>query len=57
MTDHPRRFPAPWTIEDKNNACFVVKDANGFAVACVNYEDELGQRMVASLMTRDEARR
>jgi hypothetical protein len=25
-----RRFPPPWVIEDHNNACFIVKDANGF---------------------------
>jgi hypothetical protein len=46
----PAPLPCSLDIEDKNNACFVVKDANGFAVAYVNYE-------VASLMTRDEARR
>ena len=31
-----RRFPPPWVIED-HNACFIVKDANGFAVAYVYY--------------------
>jgi hypothetical protein len=24
-----RRFPPPWTFEDHNSACFIVKDANG----------------------------
>jgi hypothetical protein len=24
-----RRFPVPWTFEDHNDACFIVKDANG----------------------------
>jgi endo-1,4-beta-D-glucanase Y len=52
-----RRFPPPWTIEDHNNACFIVKDANGFAVAYVYYEDEPGRRTAADIMTRDEARR
>jgi hypothetical protein len=28
-----RRFPAPWTFEDHNDACFIVKGANGVAVA------------------------
>jgi hypothetical protein len=28
----PRRFPPPWTFEDHNSACFIVKDANGLAV-------------------------
>jgi hypothetical protein len=28
-----RRFPPPWTIEEHNNACFIVKDASGQALA------------------------
>jgi hypothetical protein len=24
-----RHFPPPWTIEEHNNACFIVKDATG----------------------------
>jgi endo-1,4-beta-D-glucanase Y len=55
MTD--RRFPPPWTIEEANNACFVVKDANGFAVSFVYFENEAGRRTAAKLMTKDEARR
>jgi hypothetical protein len=31
-----RRFPPPWVVEDHNNACFIVKDVNGFAVAYVS---------------------
>jgi hypothetical protein len=27
----PRRFPPPWTVEDHNDACFIVKDRNGHA--------------------------
>ena len=26
---HARRFPPPWSIEDNNDACFIVKDATG----------------------------
>jgi hypothetical protein len=25
-----RRFPPPWTVEDHNEACFIVKDRNGY---------------------------
>ena len=25
----PRRFPPPWTIDEMNNACFIVRDKNG----------------------------
>ena len=52
-----RRFPPPWTVEDKNDACFIVRDGNGQAVAYVYYEEEPGRRSAANLMTRDEARR
>jgi hypothetical protein len=51
----PRRFPPPWTVEDHNDACFIVKDRNGFALSYVYYEEELGRRSAANLMTRDEA--
>jgi hypothetical protein len=52
-----RRFPPSWSFEEANGACFVVKDANGFAVSYVYYESELGRRTGANLMTKDEARR
>jgi hypothetical protein len=53
----PRRFPPPWTVEDHNDACFIVKDNSGFAVAYVYYEEEPGRRSATNLMTKDEARR
>ena len=52
-----RRFPPPWTIEEYNEACFIVKDANGQKLACVYFEEESGRRSAAKLLTRDEARR
>ncbi len=57
VAGYARRFPPPWTVEDKNNACFIVHDASGQAVAYVYYEEEPGRRSAAKLMTRDEARR
>jgi hypothetical protein len=53
----PRRFPPPWTIEELNNACFVVSDANGQKLAYVYFEDEPGRRAAAKLLTKEEARR
>ncbi len=53
----PRRFPPPWTLEENDNACFIVKDANGQALAYFYFEDEPGRRSAAKLLTRDEARR
>jgi hypothetical protein len=51
-----RRFPPPWTIEE-TDACFIVRDASGQALAYVYCEDEPGRRSAANLLTRDEARR
>jgi hypothetical protein len=50
-----RRFPPPWMFEEANNACFIVKDANGVAVSYVYFEDEPGRRAAANLMAKDEA--
>ena len=52
-----RRFPPPWTIEEYNDACFIVMDANGQKLACVYFEEEPGRRSAAKLLTRHEARR
>ena len=39
-----RRFPPPWTIEENNNACFIVRDATGQALGYFYFEEEFGQR-------------
>jgi hypothetical protein len=52
-----RRFPPPWTVEDHNDACFIVKDRNRRALAYAYYEEEPGRRSAANLMTKDEAQR
>jgi hypothetical protein len=57
MTDHPRRFPPPWDIEEANAACYIVRDNNGMALAYVYFESEPGRRTAANLLTRHEARR
>jgi hypothetical protein len=36
-----RRFPPPWSAEE-TDACFIVRDGNGLALACVYFEDEPG---------------
>ena len=52
----PRRFPPPWSVEE-TDACFIVKDHAGQALAYVYFEEEPGRRSAAKLLTRDEARR
>jgi hypothetical protein len=51
-----RRFPPPWSVEELD-ACFVVVDRSGQALAYVYFEGEPGRRSAAKLLTRDEARR
>jgi hypothetical protein len=50
------RFPPPWSA-DETDACLIVRDANGQALAYVYFEDEPGRRSAAHLLARDEARR
>jgi hypothetical protein len=42
----PRRFPPPRSVDDPDpklgRQCFIVRDANGQALAYVNFEDEPG---------------
>jgi hypothetical protein len=35
-----RRFPPPWTIEEMNDAFFIVRDKNGQALAYVYFESD-----------------
>jgi hypothetical protein len=51
-----RRFPPPWSVEELE-ACFVVRDHKGQALAYVYFEDEPGRRSAAKLLSKDEARR
>jgi hypothetical protein len=44
--EHRRRFTPPWQIEDHNDACFIIKDHGGQALAYVYYEEEPGRRML-----------
>jgi hypothetical protein len=54
---HARSFPPPWSFEDRNDSCFIVKDRSGQALSYIYYENEPGRRSAANLLTRDEARR
>ena len=54
MPEH--NFPPPWSAE--LDSCFVVKDANGQALAYMYFEKEPRRRFRRDeLLTRDEAQR
>jgi hypothetical protein len=53
-----RRFPPPWSVEEYNDACFIVRDHNGQALGYVYFEEEPGRGdRWRNLLTKDEARR
>jgi hypothetical protein len=51
-----RCFPPPWSVEELDS-CFLVKDANGQALAYMYFEKEPRRRFRPELLTRDEAQR
>ena len=44
-----RRFPPPWSIEEANNACFIVRDSTGQALGYFYFEEEPGRRSAAKV--------
>jgi len=52
-----RRFRPLWTIEEMNEACFIVRDKNGQGLGYLYFEEEPGRRTAAKMLTKDEARR
>jgi hypothetical protein len=51
-----RRFPAPWHA-DKMPGGYVVRDANGQALAYLYSRDSVSDARQAKVLTADEARR
>jgi hypothetical protein len=51
-----RRFPAPWRA-DKMPGGYVVRDANGQALAYLYSRDSEAEALQAKVLTADEARR
>ena len=59
MTEH--RFPPPWSVDEADpeldRRCFIVRDANGQALAYVYFEGQLDRRSASNMLGRDDARR
>jgi len=56
MPDSPRRFPTPWHVS-RIPGGYVVRDANGRALAYVYSRDDEAEARQAKVLTADEARR
>jgi K+/H+ antiporter YhaU regulatory subunit KhtT len=56
MTTQARRFPAPWRA-DLVPGGYVVRDANGQAMAFVYSREDEDEARQAKVLTKDEARR
>jgi hypothetical protein len=56
MADASRRLPAPWRA-DKIRGGYVVRDANGQALAYLYSRDNPTEALQAKMLTADEARR
>jgi hypothetical protein len=55
MADAPRRFPPPWRA-DRTPGSYVVRDANGQAIAFLYGRATEAEAMQAKVLTMDEAR-
>jgi hypothetical protein len=51
MTDRPRRFPPPWSVEERQKS-FIVKDANGQQIAYLYFEDEPQRQILKDIPRR-----
>jgi hypothetical protein len=51
----PKQCWPPWSVEDLAG-CFVVKARGGRRLAYIYYEDSPERRMIARLLSREEAR-
>jgi hypothetical protein len=56
MAEPPRRFPSPWHADPMPGG-YVVRDANGQALAYLYSRDNEGEGRQAKVLTKDEARR
>jgi hypothetical protein len=51
----PCRFPPPSTVQE-TDGCYIVRDASGFELADVYFEEDPARRTAEGLLTREAAR-
>jgi hypothetical protein len=51
---YPRRFPPPWTIEERNE-CYIVVDGAGQKLAHLYFEDEPIRQGILQRLGKDDA--
>jgi hypothetical protein len=56
MSTAPRRFPAPWSVRELEQA-FAARGGNGQAVAYTYFRRDENEARQARVLTRNEARR
>jgi hypothetical protein len=56
MAEQPRRFPQPWHADPMPGG-YVIRDANGQALAYLYSRDNEAEARQAKMLTKDEARR
>jgi hypothetical protein len=56
MAESPRRFPSPWHADPMPGG-YIVRDANGPALAYLYSGDNEAEARQAKMLTKDEARR
>jgi hypothetical protein len=56
MAEPPRRFPPPWRADPMPGG-YVIRDANGQALAFVYSRDSDAEARQSKVLTKDEARR
>jgi hypothetical protein len=50
----PRRFPPPWSVEEYNNACFIVRDNNRQQLAYVYLRERAGSPISGKIIGAPE---
>src|SRR5262249_12820485 len=56
LMKEPRRFPPPWSVEDYNSACFIVRDANGQRLPMSIMRMSRGGDSAAKLLSKESYR-